>query len=40
MAAQKTGLAGSVKYDHQFTDEDWVITHMTVTITMIGARRI
>jgi predicted ester cyclase len=33
---QKQGLDFAVTYDHQFEDGDWVITHMTVTGTMIG----
>jgi predicted ester cyclase len=37
LAAQGAGLDISVRYDHQFTDGDWVITHMTLTIAMIGA---
>lgn len=36
LAAQHAGLDISVRYDHQFTDDDWVITHMTLTIAMIG----
>ncbi len=33
---QKRGLDLSVRYEHQFQDGDWVITHMTVTGTMTG----
>jgi len=36
LAAQKAGLDISVRYEHQFADGDWVITHMTLTIAMIG----
>jgi predicted ester cyclase len=36
MRAQKRGLHLSVVYEHQFADGEWVITHMTVTGTMIG----
>ena len=36
MRAQKRGLHLSVRNEHQFADGDWVITHMTVTGTMIG----
>jgi len=25
-----------VEYQHQIEDGDWVVTHMTVTATMIG----
>jgi predicted ester cyclase len=36
MESQKRGLDLTVTCEHQFEDDDWVITHMTVTGTMIG----
>ena len=34
--SQKRGLKLSVNHEHQFVDNDWVITHMSVTGKMIG----
>ena len=36
MGAQAQGFDITVDYLHQFTDGDWVITHMAVTITHSG----
>jgi predicted ester cyclase len=36
MQAQTTGLDITVAYEHQFADGDWVITHMTLTMSMTG----
>jgi predicted ester cyclase len=33
---QTSGLDFGVVYEHQFADGDWVITHMTLTMSMIG----
>lgn len=34
LAAQHAGLDIQVSYNHQFTDREWVITHMTLTVDM------
>ena len=36
LRAQTSGLDIAVAYEHQFSDGDWVITHMTLTMSMIG----
>jgi predicted ester cyclase len=36
LRAQTTGLDIAVAYEHQFADGDWVITHMTLTMSMVG----
>jgi predicted ester cyclase len=36
MAAQAAGLDITVEYLHQFTDGEWVITHMAVDIAHTG----
>jgi predicted ester cyclase len=36
LQAQTSGLDIAVAYEHQFTDGEWVISHMTLTMSMIG----
>lgn len=36
LQAQTSGLDIAVAYEHQFEDGEWVITHMALTMSMIG----